>query len=100
MKSGMKMAVCFTFLIMLLGMGVFVCAEVDNNRKVIVEIDFGENGEVKRVEASMHHGQTVLEVLQTVATVETHPVGEQKAPKSYLRHQNMPWAHSQLSEVQ
>ena len=49
---------------------------IDDNRKnIVVEIDYGDIRPSRVVEAPGVKGRTALEVLQTVATVETHPVG-------------------------
>jgi hypothetical protein len=46
-----------------------------NQKDTIVEIDYG-NGKPSRImRIAPAQGKTVLEILQTVATVETHPVG-------------------------
>lgn len=46
------------------------------NRNVIVEIDYGNIRPPRTVEASFIKNRTVLEILQAVAKVETHPVGQ------------------------
>lgn len=46
------------------------------NRNVIVEIDYGNVRPPRTVGASFIKGRTALEILQTVAKVETHPVGQ------------------------
>ncbi|MFA4888163.1 MAG: DUF4430 domain-containing protein [Candidatus Omnitrophota bacterium] len=48
----------------------------ENNKKIVMEIDYGGTQPSRTVEVSLAKGKTVLEVLQTVATVETHPVGQ------------------------
>ncbi|MFH1288154.1 MAG: DUF4430 domain-containing protein [bacterium] len=48
----------------------------ENNNKIIVEIDYGNIRLPRTAEVSSTEGKTVLEVLQTVATVETHPVDQ------------------------
>ena len=47
----------------------------ENNKKIVVEIDYGNLRPPRTAEVSSVKGKTVLEVLQTVAIVETHPVG-------------------------
>lgn len=46
------------------------------DRKITVEIDYGNNRPSRTVETSSEKGRTALEVLQAVATVETHPVNQ------------------------
>lgn len=48
----------------------------ENNKKIIVEIDYGNIRPSRTAEVPSVKGKTVLEVLQTVAIVETHPVGQ------------------------
>jgi hypothetical protein len=48
----------------------------ENNKKIVVEIDYGGIQPSRTVEVSSTKGKTALEILQTVATVETHPVGK------------------------
>ncbi len=48
----------------------------ENNKKIVVEFDYGNVRPFRIAEVSSVKGKTVLEVLQTVATVETHPVGQ------------------------
>lgn len=48
----------------------------ESNRKIVVEIDYGNVQPSRMVEIPLTTGKTVLEVLQTVATVETHPVNQ------------------------
>jgi hypothetical protein len=43
---------------------------------VVMEIDYGTVRPPRTTEVSAAHDGTVLEALQTVATVETHPVGK------------------------
>ncbi len=47
----------------------------ENSKSIIVEINYGDLRPSRTVEAPWIKDRTVLEVLQTVATVETHPVG-------------------------
>ena len=50
---------------------------VDENKKsVAVEINYGDLRPSRTVEVPRAEGKTVLETLQVVATVETHPVGQ------------------------
>lgn len=46
-----------------------------NSSKIQVEIDYGSLRPSRAVEATWKEGRTALAVLQSVATVETHPVG-------------------------
>ena len=69
-------SICSISLMLVMFAGSFAYAEVESNRKVTVKINFGDTLEAKTVEAFLQHGQTVLEVLQSVAIVETHPVGK------------------------
>lgn len=55
--------------------GSKVAAEV-TGREIAVEIDYGNRQPSRRVEATLEQGQTVLDLLQKVATVETHPVSQ------------------------
>ncbi|KFZ44369.1 hypothetical protein DS62_11710 [Smithella sp. SC_K08D17] len=48
----------------------------EGGKKIIVEIDYGNNRPSRTVEIPLVKGKTFLDVLQTVATVETHPVGQ------------------------
>jgi hypothetical protein len=48
----------------------------EGSKKVVVEIDYDSVRPSRTVEVSFIKGKTVLEILQTVATVETHPVGQ------------------------
>ncbi|MCK4859670.1 MAG: DUF4430 domain-containing protein [Candidatus Omnitrophica bacterium] len=48
----------------------------DDSKNIVVEIDYGDVRPSRTVEVSLVRDRTVLEVLQTVATVETHPVGQ------------------------
>lgn len=48
----------------------------DGSKKIVVEIDYGGIQPLRTVEVPLVRGKTVLEVLQTVAAVETHPVGQ------------------------
>lgn len=51
-------------------------AAVAAGQKVNVVIEYGDGQPPRTVEAAVAPGQTVLGVLQTVATVETHPVDQ------------------------
>lgn len=48
----------------------------DDSKNIVVEIDYGGVRPSRTVEVSWLKGRTVLEVLQTVAEVKTHPVGQ------------------------
>ncbi len=48
----------------------------DQEKNILVEIDYGDIIPSKKIEVPFVKDRTVLEVLQTVAEVETHPVGE------------------------
>lgn len=48
----------------------------EGEEKVVIEIDYGGIRPSRTIEIPAAEGKTVLEVLQTVATVETHPVGQ------------------------
>ncbi|MGV8058806.1 MAG: DUF4430 domain-containing protein [Smithellaceae bacterium] len=48
----------------------------EGTKKIVVEIDYSNVRPPRIVEIPSVKGKTVLEVLQTVATVETHPVGQ------------------------
>ncbi|MEK7308710.1 MAG: DUF4430 domain-containing protein [Nitrospirota bacterium] len=48
----------------------------ENAKKIVLEIDYGGIQPSRIVEVPLVKGKTVLEVLQTVATVETHPIGQ------------------------
>lgn len=48
----------------------------EENKKIIMEIDYGGYRPSRTVEIPWAKDRTVLEVLQTVAKVETHPVGQ------------------------
>ena len=47
-----------------------------DSKNIVVEIDYGDVRLPRTVEVSWVKGRSALEVLQTVATVETHPVGQ------------------------
>lgn len=51
-------------------------SEADRGKNIILEIDYGGVLPSRTIEVSVVKGKTVLDVLQTVATVETHPVGQ------------------------
>lgn len=44
-------------------------------KKIVVEIDYGTERKARTAEVELVKTMTALELLQTVATVETHPVG-------------------------
>lgn len=46
------------------------------DKKITVEIDYGSVRPSRTVEAALAKDRTALEVLQAVATVETHPVNQ------------------------
>lgn len=48
----------------------------ENGKKIVMEIDYGNILSSRTVEVPWVKNKTVLEALQTVATVETEPVGE------------------------
>ncbi|HNZ32008.1 MAG TPA: DUF4430 domain-containing protein [Smithellaceae bacterium] len=48
----------------------------DKGKKITIEIDYGGVLPSKTVEVPLVKGKTILEELQTIATVETHPVGQ------------------------
>lgn len=48
----------------------------DKGKKITIEIDYGSVRPSRTVEIPLVKGKTALEVLQTVAVVETHPVGQ------------------------
>lgn len=48
----------------------------EGTKKIVVEIDYGNVRPSRIVEIPSVQGKTALQVLQTVATVETHPVGQ------------------------
>ena len=50
--------------------------QVLDSKKIVVEIDYGDVRSSRTIEALRAKDRTILEVLQTVATVETHPVGQ------------------------
>ncbi|MCG2711148.1 MAG: DUF4430 domain-containing protein [Candidatus Omnitrophica bacterium] len=45
-------------------------------KNILVEIDYGNIFPSRKIEVPFIKDRTILEVLQTVAKVETHPVGE------------------------
>ncbi|MGB4521577.1 MAG: DUF4430 domain-containing protein [Candidatus Omnitrophota bacterium] len=47
-----------------------------NSKNIAVVIDYGNVQASRTVEVSSVKGKTILELLQAVATVETHPVGQ------------------------
>ena len=49
---------------------------ISAGKKIVVEIDYGDIRPSRTVEVPWVEDRTVLEVLQTVAIVETHPVGQ------------------------
>ncbi len=46
-----------------------------NQTKVTVELNFGGDKEIRKVEVPWEKGMTVLEALEHAANVSTHPVG-------------------------
>lgn len=66
---------CLISSILVLPVFASVSSDVDIS-KVVVEIDYGQKLPARTVELSLNKGQTVLEALQNVAAVETHPVGQ------------------------
>ena len=48
----------------------------EGDKKVVMEIDYGNIRPSRIMEVASVKGKTVLEVLQTVAAVATHPVGK------------------------
>lgn len=48
----------------------------EGSKKIVVEIDYGDVRPSRTVEVHWVKNRTVLEALQTVATVETEPVGQ------------------------
>ncbi len=46
------------------------------NKNIMVEINYGNVRPSRTVEVPQAEGRTALELLQTVATVETHPVNQ------------------------
>ena len=46
------------------------------SKNIVVEIDYGDVKPSRTVEVSRDKDRTVLEILQTIAVVETHPVGQ------------------------
>ena len=48
----------------------------EERKNIIVEIDYGDVRPSRTAEVLWLKNKTALEVLQSVATVETHPVGE------------------------
>lgn len=48
----------------------------EDSKSIVVEIDYGDVRSSRTVEVPRVEGRTVLEILQTVAAVETHPVGK------------------------
>lgn len=48
----------------------------DDSKNIVVEIDYGNIRPSRTVEVPWVKDRTILEVLQAVATVETHPVGQ------------------------
>jgi len=48
----------------------------EKNNKIVIEIEYGNIQPSRITEVSSVKGKTVLEVLQTVAMVETNPVGQ------------------------
>ena len=48
----------------------------EDSKKIVVEIDYGNVRQSRTIEMDPVKGMTALELLQNVARVETHPVGE------------------------
>ena len=48
----------------------------DDSKNIVVEIDYGDVHPSRTVEIPWVKDRTVIEILQTVATVETNPVGQ------------------------
>lgn len=49
---------------------------ISDGKKIVIEIDYGNVHSARTVETTWEKNRTALEILQTVATVETHPVGK------------------------
>lgn len=47
----------------------------ENNKKIVVEIDYGNNMLPRKVEIPLIKGKTALELLQAVASVKTQRIG-------------------------
>ena len=69
MKNISKISVVFVFFTVL-------CAAVCAGESVNVGIDYGNARQSRGAEAQWHEGVTALEVLQSIAQVETHQVGK------------------------
>lgn len=52
------------------------CHANETDGKIVVEIDYGSARPSRIVELPSEKGKTALEVLQRIAIVETHPVGQ------------------------
>lgn len=69
-------AVCFLLMFMFMGQIGSMAAAKGSGREIVVEIDYGNRQPSRMVEVTLEQGQTVLDLLQKVATVETHPVSQ------------------------
>jgi hypothetical protein len=69
-----KITMCVIFFLM--GASMLWAGENDGARKIVIEIEYGKNHEPRTVEVLLEKSQTVLELLQKVSTVETHPAGK------------------------
>jgi hypothetical protein len=69
MKNIIKISIAFVFLTVL-------CAAACAGESVNVGIDYGNVRKFRGAETQWQEGVTALEVLQSVAQVETHQVGE------------------------
>jgi len=49
---------------------------ISDSKKIVVGIDYGDVRPARTIETTWEKDRTALEILQSVATVETHPVGE------------------------
>jgi len=82
MSRGISAFSVFLFCCLLLGRGIAfgnqaAVKEDEGVKKITVEIDYGSTiRPVRVVEVPLVKGQTVLELLERVASVETHPVGD------------------------
>ncbi len=81
MSRGVSIFSVLLFCCLFLGKGIAlgnaeVSKEDERVKKITVEIDYGSTVRpVRVVEVPLVKGQTVLELLERVASVETHPVG-------------------------
>lgn len=68
---------CFSSATILESWAANQISHVNNeNKKIIVEIDYGDIRPTRTVEVPRIKGRTALEILQVVAEVKTHPVGQ------------------------